>query len=143
MANLGSKSLTTPSALGRKRSSVDECLSHAWIQPQNKTDRLTRRKTEINIENFKNFHARRRWKVSGQPEVHRPIYSEQILVSFQHSMRVVTLCNKLSRSRGSLGTPPPVRREDALSNMKVGEPASEVRFNTSASARFLDLRTYT
>ena len=42
-----------------------------------------------------------------------------------------------------MGTPPPVRREDALSNMKVGEPASEVRFNTSASARFLDLRTYT
>jgi len=89
----------------RKRCDVDECLSHAWIQPKNKTDRLTRRKTEINIENFKNFHARRRWK---------------------HSMRVVTLCNKLSRSRGSLpGTPPPVRKEDALSNMKAGEPASE------------------
>ena len=56
-------------------------------------------------------------------------------------MRVVTLCNKLSRSRGSLGTPPPVRKEDVLSNMKAGEPASEVRekmrTETFASARLL------
>ena len=56
-----------------------------------------------------------------------PSYSEPTYGPFQHSMRVVTLCNKLSRSRGSLGTPPPVRKEEALSNMKAGEPASEVR----------------
>ena len=68
--------------------------------------------------------------------------TESILCPFQHSMRVVTLCNKLSRSRGSLGTPPPVRKEDVLSNMKAGEPASEVRegidkYSTFAGARLL------
>ena len=85
--NLEAKSVTdlTLPFIGRKRSSVDECLSHAWIQPKNKTDRLTRRKTEINIENFKNFHARRRWKVSQfslESDVPDPLQLNEYLVRF-------------------------------------------------------------
>ena len=48
------------------------------MQPTSDKDHKTRKETEINIDNFKNFHARRRWK---------------------HSMKVVALCNKLTRSR--------------------------------------------
>lgn len=47
----------------RRRSTVDECLKHPWIQPTSDKDTLMRKETVINIDNFKNFHARRRWKV--------------------------------------------------------------------------------
>ncbi len=63
---------------------MDDCLRHPWIQvrpsyssvnrttkidlcppqPKSKNDLQTRKEKEINIDNFKNFHARRRWKVS-------------------------------------------------------------------------------
>ncbi|XP_071743996.1 death-associated protein kinase 1 isoform X3 [Lepeophtheirus salmonis] len=105
----------------RKRATVEECLEHPWIKPTKIEDKLLRRETEINIENFKNFHARRRWK---------------------HSMRVVALCNKLSKSRSSKlrgngkdepvcpGTPP------IVSNMKEGIKANEEEENFVLSAIF-------
>ncbi|XP_059080756.1 death-associated protein kinase 1-like isoform X2 [Tigriopus californicus] len=103
----------------RKRATVEECLNHPWIKPRNDGDQQTRKEKEINIENFKNFQARRRWK---------------------HSMRVVALCNKLSRSRGSkLGldddesgaaTPP------IVSNMATGTPAVLEEDNFVLSAIF-------
>ena len=34
------------------------------FQPTSDKDHKTRKETEINIDNFKNFHARRRWKHS-------------------------------------------------------------------------------
>ena len=113
----------------RRRASVDECLQHPWIQvwkdikkhlfslkqlvliflqPKSDVDLKTRKDKEINIDNFKNFHARRRWK---------------------HSMKVVALCNKLSRSKQSLkaGEEPVAQPETVVSNNTTGKTA-EVRF---------------
>ncbi|XP_067666267.1 death-associated protein kinase 1-like isoform X1 [Haliotis asinina] len=61
----------------RKRSSVEECLAHPWIKPQEKQQENARRSAVINIDNFKAFMARKRWK---------------------QSMQAVRICNKLSRS---------------------------------------------
>ena len=63
-----------------KRASVDECLVHPWIRPKSMADKDNRRKSKINIDSFKMFHTRSRWK---------------------HSMKVVVLCNNLSRLRQS------------------------------------------
>ena len=60
----------------KKRMSVDDCLMHPWIRPKSMIDESDRRKSKINIDSFKIFHARRRWK---------------------HSMKVVVLCNNLQR----------------------------------------------
>ena len=71
-------------------------------------DLKTRKDKEINIDNFKNFHARRRWK---------------------HSMKVVALCNKLSRSKQALKDGEPVAAvETVVSNNTTGKTA-EVRFS--------------
>jgi len=59
-----------------KRMSVDECLVHPWIRPKSVIHEADRRQSKINMESFKIFHARRRWK---------------------HSMKVVVLCNNLQR----------------------------------------------
>ena len=79
-------------------------------QPKSDKDHKTRKETEINIDNFKNFHARRRWK---------------------HSMKVVALCNKLSRSRSSQlrsgESAEPVVEAPVVSNMTTGKTA-EVSF---------------
>ncbi|XP_013389888.1 death-associated protein kinase 1 isoform X2 [Lingula anatina] len=61
----------------RKRLSVHESLRHPWIQPIEKKQREARKKSHINIDNLKAFTARKRWK---------------------QSLRVVSLCNRLSRS---------------------------------------------
>ena len=91
----------------RKRLSVDECLKHPWINPTSDKDQKTVKEKEIHIENFKNFHTRRRWK---------------------HSMKVVALCNKLSRSRQKLGgvEEPPVVEAPVVSNNTTGKSV-EVR----------------
>ena len=122
----------------RRRASVDECLQHPWIQvwkdikkhlfslkqlvpnfflqPKSDVDLKTRKDKEINIDNFKNFHARRRWK---------------------HSMKVVALCNKLSRSKQSLkaGEEPVAQPETVVSNNTTGKTA-EVRFDIPKLALF-------
>ncbi|XP_071450473.1 death-associated protein kinase 1-like isoform X2 [Hetaerina americana] len=61
----------------RKRACVTECLQHPWIQPKTSNQEIMRKEKRINIDNFKAFQARRRWKLS---------------------LQVITLCNKLSRS---------------------------------------------
>ncbi|XP_059159950.1 death-associated protein kinase 1-like isoform X2 [Physella acuta] len=61
----------------RKRATVDECLNHPWIKPKEKIEAMERKSAVININNFKAFMARKRWK---------------------QSMRVVSLCNRLSKS---------------------------------------------
>ncbi|XP_012943476.1 death-associated protein kinase 1 [Aplysia californica] len=61
----------------RKRATVDDCINHAWIRPKKQNEELQRKSAVINIDNFKAFMARKRWK---------------------QSMRVVSLCNRLSRS---------------------------------------------
>ncbi|XP_043214460.1 death-associated protein kinase dapk-1-like isoform X4 [Amphibalanus amphitrite] len=61
----------------RRRADVQECLRHPWIEPRGKEEKAEQREKEVNIDNLKNYQARRRWK---------------------HSLRVVSLCNRLSRS---------------------------------------------
>ncbi|XP_018108365.1 death-associated protein kinase 2 isoform X3 [Xenopus laevis] len=61
----------------RKRLSIQEALRHPWITPRDKSQIMVRKKSLINLENFRKQYARRRWKLS---------YS------------VVSFCNHLSRS---------------------------------------------
>ena len=81
-------------------------------------DLKARKGKEINIDNFKNFHARRRWK---------------------HSMKVVSLCNKLSRSKQKLGLETDsaeivVQPETVVSNNTTGKTA-EVSFKSVQKRR--------
>ena len=55
-----------------------ECLQHPWIFPQIPTDILSRESNVIHMDNLRNYQARKRWK---------------------HSMKVVFLCNRLSRTK--------------------------------------------
>ncbi|XP_045156397.2 death-associated protein kinase 1-like isoform X1 [Mercenaria mercenaria] len=61
----------------RKRATIHQCLNHPWIKPVEKRDKVLRRSSVINTEHLKKFIARQRWK---------------------RSMKVVSLCNRLSRS---------------------------------------------
>ena len=47
----------------RRRGSVRECLNHPWIFPQIPNDFLLRQSNEINMDNLRNYQARKRWKV--------------------------------------------------------------------------------
>ena len=75
------------------------------FQPKSDVDLKTVKDREINIDNFKNFHARRRWK---------------------HSMKVVALCNKLTRSKTALKDETATAVETVVSNNTTGKTA-EVR----------------
>uniref|UniRef100_UPI00398EC999 death-associated protein kinase 2 isoform X2 n=1 Tax=Pristiophorus japonicus TaxID=55135 RepID=UPI00398EC999 len=46
------------------RLSADRCLDHPWIKPKNNRQVIVRSISVINIQTFKVFNARRRWKVS-------------------------------------------------------------------------------
>ncbi|ROT80896.1 hypothetical protein C7M84_000355 [Penaeus vannamei] len=61
----------------RHRMSAEKSLAHPWMAPQSKEQEIERRDAQTNMDNFKSYQARRRWK---------------------HSLKVVTLCNRLSRS---------------------------------------------
>ncbi|NP_001120114.1 death-associated protein kinase 2 [Xenopus tropicalis] len=61
----------------RKRLSIQEALRHPWITPRDKNQIMVRKRSLVNLENFRKQYARRRWKLT---------YS------------VVSLCNHLSRS---------------------------------------------
>ncbi|KAK7082619.1 hypothetical protein SK128_004413 [Halocaridina rubra] len=61
----------------RKRLTVEQSLAHPWIAPQSEEQEEKLRDAQTNMDNFKSYQARRRWK---------------------HSLKVVTLCNRLSRS---------------------------------------------
>ncbi|XP_045116659.1 death-associated protein kinase 1-like isoform X4 [Portunus trituberculatus] len=61
----------------RKRMTAEQTLKHPWMSPQSSQQEEERRYAQTNMDNFKSYQARRRWK---------------------HSVRVVTLCNRLSRS---------------------------------------------
>jgi serine/threonine protein kinase len=52
----------------RKRANIKDCLDHPWIKPRRRQDEEERRHAQINIEQFKSFIARRRWKVQMQCE---------------------------------------------------------------------------
>ncbi|XP_041444320.1 death-associated protein kinase 2 isoform X2 [Xenopus laevis] len=61
----------------RKRLSILDALRHPWITPRDKSQIMVRKRSLINLENFKKQYARRRWKLS---------------------YTVVSLCNHLRRS---------------------------------------------
>lgn len=48
----------------RKRMTAEESLSHPWIQPESEEQEEERRDAQTNMDNFKSYQARRRWKVS-------------------------------------------------------------------------------
>jgi len=62
----------------RRRGSVWECLNHPWIFPRSPGDTRLKQDNQINMDNLRNYQARKRWK---------------------HSMKVVFLCNRLSRTK--------------------------------------------
>ncbi|XP_064646952.1 death-associated protein kinase 1-like isoform X2 [Lineus longissimus] len=61
----------------RKRLSAAQCLSHPWIAPKEKSQKQLMRSSSINMDGIREFVARKRWK---------------------QSLKVVTLCNRLTRS---------------------------------------------
>ncbi|XP_041464810.1 death-associated protein kinase 2-like isoform X1 [Lytechinus variegatus] len=61
----------------RKRATVDQCLSHPWIMPRSTKQKVQRQTSHLNMENLRKFNAKKRWK---------------------QSMKVVSICNKLSKN---------------------------------------------
>ncbi|NXF70568.1 DAPK2 kinase, partial [Sclerurus mexicanus] len=41
-----------------------ECLVHPWIKPLSRKQVVKRRRSSINMRNFRKFNARRKWKLS-------------------------------------------------------------------------------
>ena len=41
-----------------------DCLNHPWIFPRIPDDILLRQSNEINMDNLRNYQARKRWKES-------------------------------------------------------------------------------
>lgn len=42
---------------------AEQSLNHPWISPQSRQQEEERRHAQTNIDNFKSYQARRRWKV--------------------------------------------------------------------------------
>ncbi|KAI1904704.1 hypothetical protein AGOR_G00008450, partial [Albula goreensis] len=61
----------------KKRMSIQDSLLHPWIKPKDTQQELSRKESAVNMEKFKRFAARRKWK---------------------QSVRLISLCNRLSRS---------------------------------------------
>ncbi|KAF4802330.1 hypothetical protein TURU_026804 [Turdus rufiventris] len=55
-----------------------ECLMHPWIKPLSRKQALSRRRSSINMRNFRKFNALRKWKLS---------------------YNTVSACNRLCRTR--------------------------------------------
>lgn len=51
----------------RKRMTAEQSLNHPWISPQSRQQEEERRYAQTNMDNFKSYQARRRWKVKHQP----------------------------------------------------------------------------
>ncbi|KAG7457885.1 hypothetical protein MATL_G00232020 [Megalops atlanticus] len=47
-----------------ERMTAEECLLHPWIKPLTKKQAANRKRSSINMRNFKKFNARRKWKMS-------------------------------------------------------------------------------
>ncbi|XP_032938884.1 death-associated protein kinase 2-like isoform X3 [Catharus ustulatus] len=60
------------------RMTAAECLMHPWIKPQSRKQALSRRRSSINMRNFRKFNALRKWKLS---------------------YNTVSACNRLCRTR--------------------------------------------
>ncbi|XP_019470658.2 death-associated protein kinase 1-like [Meleagris gallopavo] len=48
----------------KKRMTIQDSLLHPWIKPKDTQQALSRKASAVNMEKFKKFAARRKWKVS-------------------------------------------------------------------------------
>uniref|UniRef100_A0A4W4E428 non-specific serine/threonine protein kinase n=1 Tax=Electrophorus electricus TaxID=8005 RepID=A0A4W4E428_ELEEL len=77
----------------KKRMTIQESLQHPWIKPKDTQQELSRKESAVNMEKFKKFAARRKWK---------------------QSVRLISLCNRLSRSFLSRSNISVARSDDTL-----------------------------
>ncbi|KAK5932047.1 hypothetical protein CgunFtcFv8_003783 [Champsocephalus gunnari] len=77
----------------KKRMTIQDSLLHPWIKPKDTQQALSRKESAVNMEKFKKFAARRKWK---------------------QSVRLISLCNRLSRSFLSRSNMSVARSEDTL-----------------------------
>ncbi|KAK6494768.1 death-associated protein kinase 1-like [Huso huso] len=77
----------------KKRMTIQDSLEHPWIKPKDTQQALSRKESAVNMEKFKKFAARRKWK---------------------QSVRLISLCNRLSRSFLSRSNMSVARSEDTL-----------------------------
>ncbi|XP_061528302.1 death-associated protein kinase 1 isoform X3 [Phycodurus eques] len=76
-----------------KRMTIQDSLQHPWIKPKDTQQALSRKESAVNMEKFKKFAARRKWK---------------------QSVRLISLCNRLSRSFLSRSNMSVARSDDTL-----------------------------
>nr|XP_057927839.1 death-associated protein kinase 1 [Doryrhamphus excisus] len=77
----------------KKRMTIEDSLQHPWIKPKDTQQALSRKESAVNMEKFKKFAARRKWK---------------------QSVRLISLCNRLSRSFLSRSNMSVARSDDTL-----------------------------
>ncbi|KFV80349.1 Death-associated protein kinase 1, partial [Struthio camelus australis] len=77
----------------KKRMTIQDSLLHPWIKPKDNQQALSRKASAVNMEKFKKFAARRKWK---------------------QSVRLISLCQRLSRSFLSRSNMSVARSDDTL-----------------------------
>ncbi|KAJ8005494.1 hypothetical protein DPEC_G00118540 [Dallia pectoralis] len=77
----------------KKRMTIQDSLLHPWIKPKDSQQAISRKESAVNMEKFKKFAARRKWK---------------------QSVRLISLCNRLSRSFLSRSNISVARSDDTL-----------------------------
>uniref|UniRef100_A0A8C5U563 Death associated protein kinase 1 n=1 Tax=Malurus cyaneus samueli TaxID=2593467 RepID=A0A8C5U563_9PASS len=77
----------------KKRMTIQDSLLHPWIKPKDTQQALSRKASAVNMEKFKKFAARRKWK---------------------QSVRLISLCQRLSRSFLSRSSMSVARSDDTL-----------------------------
>ncbi|XP_051967049.1 death-associated protein kinase 1-like [Xyrauchen texanus] len=77
----------------KKRMTILDSLQHPWIKPKDTQQALSRKESAVNMEKFKKFAVRRKWK---------------------QSVHLISLCNRLSRSFLSRSNMSVARSDDTL-----------------------------
>nr|XP_033783558.1 death-associated protein kinase 1 [Geotrypetes seraphini] len=77
----------------KKRMTIEDSLQHPWIKPKDTQQALSRKASAVNMEKLKKFAARRKWK---------------------QSVRLISLCQRLSRSFLSRSNMSVARSDDTL-----------------------------
>ncbi|KAJ8261340.1 hypothetical protein COCON_G00170630 [Conger conger] len=77
----------------KRRMTIQDSLCHPWIKPKDTLQELSRKESAVNMEKFKRFAARRKWK---------------------QSVRLISLCHRLSRSCLSRSNMSVSHSDDAL-----------------------------
>uniref|UniRef100_G1LJG8 Death-associated protein kinase 1 n=1 Tax=Ailuropoda melanoleuca TaxID=9646 RepID=G1LJG8_AILME len=77
----------------KKRMTIQDSLQHPWIKPKDTQQALSRKASAVNMEKFKKFAARTKWK---------------------QSVRLISLCQRLSRSFLSRSNMSVARSDDTL-----------------------------